>query len=376
MKAVAVWPARREISVVDHPQPELDSPTAARVRVLEVGVCGTDAEICSFHFGTPPRGSEYLIVGHEALGVVEEVGSGVSRFRPGDLVVPSVRRPCPDLDCAACRSGNQDFCLTGTFTERGLTGAHGFLCEQIVEDERYLYPVPPELRQVGVLTEPLTIAEKGLRQYAAVQRRLPWKRDSEDAELFEGVNAVVLGAGPIGLLGCMALLARGCTVWIFSREPAGSGRATLAESLGATYASSSDGSFAELAGQIGRVDLVYEAAGSSRLAFDVLPHVARNGATILVGAPADQGTIPLRGDALLNRIVVSNHAIIGTVNAHESDFRAAIRDLRHFRERWPEALASLITGSYPMEHFCRCAREDEGIKRIILVDRAGPSPAG
>jgi D-arabinose 1-dehydrogenase-like Zn-dependent alcohol dehydrogenase len=61
-----------------------------------------------------------LIIGHEALGEVIEVGSGVTGFAPGDLAVLTVRRPCPHEWCGPCRKGRQDFCITGDFTERGI----------------------------------------------------------------------------------------------------------------------------------------------------------------------------------------------------------------------------------------------------------------
>src|SRR5207247_1808942 len=85
-------------------------------------------------------------------------------FKPGDLVVPSVRRPCRHAHCLACREDKQDFCYTGDFTERGIKMTHGFLTEFYVDEEKYLTCVPPELRDVAVLVEPLTVAEKGLAQ--------------------------------------------------------------------------------------------------------------------------------------------------------------------------------------------------------------------
>src|SRR5579863_9929462 len=162
MKAVAVFPAERQARLIDHPEPRISSPTQAKMRVLDVGVCGTDREIVTFQYGTPPEASDYLILGHESLSQVAEVGPQVSRVKPGDLVVMTVRRPCADPNCVACREGRQDFCYTGNFTERGIKQAHGYMTEFVVEEERYLNPVPAALREVGVLVEPLTIAEKAL----------------------------------------------------------------------------------------------------------------------------------------------------------------------------------------------------------------------
>src|SRR5438046_1706424 len=119
MKAIAVFPAKREIKLVDHPEPKIAAPDEVKLRMLEVGVCGTDKEICSFQYGTPPAGSEYLVIGHESLAEVIEVGPAVTRLKRGDLVVPSVRRPCPHDSCPSCRQDRPDFCFTGDITERG-----------------------------------------------------------------------------------------------------------------------------------------------------------------------------------------------------------------------------------------------------------------
>ncbi len=162
MKAIAVFPQARALRLVDHEPPRLRAPSDVKVRILDVGVCGTDKEICAFAYGTPPDGSNYLVIGHEAIGVVEEVGRAVARVAPGDLVVPMVRRPCAHDDCLSCRTGRQDFCVSGDFEERGIKGQHGFMTELVVDDEKYMNPVPAHLRDAGVLVEPLTIAEKAL----------------------------------------------------------------------------------------------------------------------------------------------------------------------------------------------------------------------
>ena len=367
MKALAVRPRQRKIGVIDQEEPALSSATSAKFRTLEVGVCGTDTEICSFAYGMPPEGSDYLITGHEGLGEVTEVGADVSRLRPGDLVVPSVRRPCPHAHCVACRSGHQDFCLTGDYTERGIKGAHGYLAEYVVEEERYLNVVPAELRDVGVLTEPLTIAEKAVVQFVDVQRRLPWNQDLDDDAILAGRRAVVLGAGPVGILGCMLLLQRGCTVVVYSRSRKPSAKAALVESIGATYVSSEEEAFADLANRLGGVDLVYEAAGASELAFEVLEHLGANGVFIFTGVPGRKEQVEIAGDAIMKNIVLNNQAVLGTVNASRAAFEDAIRDLGRFRAAWSDALRSVITGRHPIAEFCEQAQAKDGIKHVIAV---------
>src|ERR1700744_5085493 len=99
MKGVGVFPKQRELRVVDHPEPSIPAPNQVKVRTIEVGICGTDREICTFAYGQGPAGNDYLILGLECLGEVGEAGAGVKNFKTGDLVVPSVRRPCTDPNC-------------------------------------------------------------------------------------------------------------------------------------------------------------------------------------------------------------------------------------------------------------------------------------
>jgi threonine dehydrogenase-like Zn-dependent dehydrogenase len=368
MRAVALYPSTKRVEVVDREPPPAPGPTAARLRVLDVGVCGTDAELCAFEYGEPPAGADALVLGHEALAEVIEVGSGVEGLAVGDLVAPMVRRPCARPDCQACRSENQDFCQTGEYTERGIKGADGFLAEEVVEEARYLVRVPAALREVAVLTEPLTIAEKALRQYGEVQERLPWVHDQGADERLRGRRAVVLGAGPVGILGCMLLRLRGAETVVYSRGRTPNPKAAIVEAVGASYVSSEDESFPDLARRIGGVDFVYEAAGASQLAFDTLPHLDANAVFVFTGVPGRKQQIEVAGDAIMKNVVLQNQAIVGTVNASRADFQRAVSDLGECLRRWPEATRAIITGRFPMESFCEQAKAHEGIKRVITVN--------
>src|SRR3569833_508994 len=165
VKGGAVFPGARKLGVVhDVPEPKLTSPTGVRLRMLQVGICGTDREIAAYMFGAPPEGFDYQVIGHEGLAEVIEVGPEAGGIQPGDLVVPTVRRPCEDPACIACRNDRADFCATGTYTEHGIQRMHGFLTELVVDEARYMRQAPPALRDVAVLVEPLTIAEKAFIQ--------------------------------------------------------------------------------------------------------------------------------------------------------------------------------------------------------------------
>lgn len=367
MKAVAVDPGRRLVELIEQEAPRVSSPTDVMLRILEVGVCGTDREICSFEYGVPPAHTPYLIIGHESLGEVVDVGDRVSRVRVGDLVVPMVRRPCPHEACPACRAGRQDFCYTGDFTERGIKERHGFMTERIVDDEQYMNVVPRELRDVAVLVEPLTIAEKAIEQIEQVQARLPWMAP-EAASQVGGtpLTAVVLGAGPVGLLGAMAFRQRGFDTYVYSREPSSDPKAAIVGAVGGTYVSSVTHSFEQLAGEVGRIDLVYEATGVSAVAFEMIKVLGPNAIFVFTGVPGRKPPHSIDTDLLMRNLVLKNQVVLGTVNAGRSAFENAIRDVGIFRRLWPAAVGSIISGRYRVDEYRDVLREGmSGTKSVI-----------
>jgi hypothetical protein len=302
------------------------------LRVLEVGICGTDRDIAAFEYGDPPTGSDHLILGHEAVAEVLQLGENVTTVRAGELVIPTVRRPCGGPAAGPARVARQDFCTTGEFTERGIKQAHGYLTELVVEDEHNLITVPPPLADVAALVEPISIAAKAAEQAQAVQQRLPWER--------EKARILVLGAGPIGMLGAVAMDRHRVRDVVYSREPADSPRADKVRELGATYLSDRAG--------IGRQDLQrrrtdrrhlrgrrrpgrrlrrHRSPGAQRSA-----HPHRH--------PRTGRTRPLPLDRIMKNLVLNNQAIVGTVNAGRSAFALAVQKLE-------QACTSSRTASTP-----------------------------
>lgn len=370
MRAIAVMPSSKQIGLIDQPEPTVSRPTDVKLRMIEAGVCGTDREISAFEYGTPPCGSENLVIGHESLGEVVAVGAAVTRVRVGDLVVPMVRRPCPHSYCMACANGRQDFCFTGDFTERGIKQQHGFMAQYVVDDEIYMNPVPQDLRHVAVLVEPLTIAEKALIQVWGVQQRLPWSCATEPGKAQAHCHrAVVLGAGPVGLLGAMALVNCGFETYVYARETTPNPKADLLAAIGAKYISAESRSLDAMAREIGNVDLVYEATGASRLAFNMIEHLGTNGIFIFTGVPGRKGPVEVDTDLMMRNLVLKNQVVFGTVNAGRDAFEASIRDLQIFAKRWPEAVSLLITGRFSMEqHRELLTGPSRGIKNVIRLN--------
>ncbi len=376
MKAIAVFPAAREVRVIDVAEPHITQPTEAKLRMLEVGICGTDKEICRFEYGTPPEGSDYLIIGHESLGEVVEVGSAVDTVHVGDLVVTTVRRPCAHPECLPCRSGHQDFCTTDDFTERGIKGLHGYLAEYVVDDASYMNVVPPHLRDIAVLVEPSTIAAKALFETQKILRRLPWV-DATQSHLRreKSYTALVLGGGAVGLLGAFALENVGFATYVYDRAPAPNPKSRLVESIGAHYIAEQDRSqFTHL---IGRVAVVYEATGASQLAFDAMRLLGPNSIFIFTGVPALKDAKQVDIDAIMRNAVLHNQVIFGTVNAGKDAYEASIAASERMSKRWPHAMHGLISGRYPLDAYRDLLLGDVGgIKNVLSFDAVSAQQVG
>ena len=362
MRALAVFPEQRKVGVIEEDEPSTLGPRQILLRTREVGVCGTDREIAAFAYGERPAGSDHLVLGHEAIAEVVDLGSEVSHFRRGQLAVPTVRRPCAASRCRPCRAGRQDFCVTGEFLERGIKGAHGFLAELFVEEEQNLIPVPPGLAEVGVLIEPLTVIAKGIVKIRALKERLPWE------PMFE--KALVLGAGAVGLLSAMCAVSNGYDTTVYSRERSDGERAAYVRAFGAKYFSSVETPLADVGRKLGPFDLVVEAAGFSPLAIAGLEVLGPNGIAVLKGVPALGPARAIDIDRLLRGLVLKNQLVFGTVNAGRSDYFDAIHLLEALVVRFPESVRHFISGRYPLAAAPELLSKHEGIKNVVRFDGA------
>lgn len=363
MKAVAVFPQHRSVRLIDVDEPQIQSSTQVKLRILEVGICGTDRELCRFVYGAPPAGQDYFILGHESLAEVVETGSAVADLSIGDLVVGSVRLPCNHSECDACCAGHQDFCSTGDYVEHGIIGLHGFMAEYVVEERRFLHSVPRHLRDVGVLVEPLTIAEKAMLAVRNAQSRLPWSN--------RGKTALVIGAGPVGLLGAMKLVSAGYRTFVYSLGSLGSQPARIAEAIGATFISADEIAVNAASAMVGSIDLVYEAVGAAQVSLDILYQLAPNGIYVFTGVPRDQILEPIHSNRVITNLVLRNQAIVGVVNAGAEAFALAVSDLSDFYTKWPGAVRGLITHRFPIGQFNRALEiPANSIKNVVVIGKS------
>jgi threonine dehydrogenase-like Zn-dependent dehydrogenase len=333
VKAVAVFPnnGHSRSGLIDVEKPQLQHPRDVLVRVLAVGVDGTDKEILAGEYGSPPPGFDYLITGHESFGIVEEVGSDVVRVKPGDYVVATVRRPGESVYDVI---GAQDFTTDSTYFERGINLRHGYLTEYYAEDEEYLTIVPQGLREVGVLLEPCSVIEKGIAQAYEIQRRL---------KVWRPRRAAVLGAGTVGLLATMALRLRGLQVHTFAAAQRPYKNADLIEQIGAAYHQVGQRPFAGSAAELGAYDVIFEATGYAPLAFEAMGELNKNGVLILSSVTGGMHNIDIDADKINLEFVLGNKVMVGTVNASRENFETGVSDFARAELTWPGWLKSLLT---------------------------------
>jgi threonine dehydrogenase-like Zn-dependent dehydrogenase len=335
MKAIAVTPGRKHSAqVVDARPPTVADVADGRgvlVKVLRVGVDGTDREINDAAYGRAPEGEPYLILGHENFGRVEAVGPRVTELAPGDYVVTTVRRPGKSLYDAI---GMQDMTTDDVYYERGINLLHGFLSERYVDSADQVVRVPQGAREAGVLLEPLTVVEKGIGQAYEIQRRL---------RVWRPRRAAVLGAGTIGLLATLVLRLRGLEVTTFGKAPVPNRNAALAEALGARYLTTSESCLSRAARRDGAYDLVFEATGFSPLVFDGMYALAKNGVLVLSSVTGGERKVEVDADSLNLGFVLGNKVMVGTVNANREHFEVGVRDMAHAESAYTGWLSGLLT---------------------------------
>jgi threonine dehydrogenase-like Zn-dependent dehydrogenase len=335
MKAIAVKTGKAgSIHLREIRKPSVDDIPEGRgvlVKVLMVGVDGTDREIDAGEYGNPPEGDDYLVIGHESLGVVEDTGGRVAEFRPGDLVAATVRRPGNSIYDLI---GTSDMTTDDTYFERGINLLHGYLTEFYVERPEYLVSLPPGLRETGVLIEPTSIAEKGIAQAFEIQQRLKvWRPE----------RAAVLGAGTIGLLATLLLRLRGVAVFTFGRRKPPYRNADLIREIGGSYLSTKEISLTDASKKIGPFDVIFEATGYSPLAFEAMSVLGKNGVFILSSVTGGDPRVEIPADEINLGLVLGNKVVVGTVNANREHFEMAISDLSRAELMWPGWAKKLLT---------------------------------
>lgn len=343
MKAIALVPGTTQLRLADRPEPAIGAPDEVKLRVLQVGICGTDREEAAGGRATAPEGKQELVLGHEMLGQVLDAGPSVRRVKVGDCAVFTVRRGCGR--CTPCAMNRPDMCSTGSYHERGIDGLDGYQTEFVVDKEQYVVRVPAELAGVGVLTEPLSVAEKAIDEAVRVQvGRLP--DAPATPEWLYGRRCLVAGLGPIGLLGALALRLRGADVHGLDVVDVATARPQWLIAIGGKYVDGRQVAADEVDRTVGPMDLIFESTGVASLEFNLLDALAPSGVYVLTGIPGGDRPLEIPGAELIRELVLDNQAMVGSVNAARDHYQLAVDDLAHAALLWGDRLEQLITHRY------------------------------
>ena len=349
MRAIAITPGQRDLRAIERPEPVISSGQDVKLRIVRVGICGTDREEAAGGRALAPDGYENLVIGHEMLGQVVATGSKVTRVKPRGAAVMSIAA----------------LCLTGKYRERGIWGLDGYQAEFAVDHEQHAVRVPPELEAVGVLCEPLSVAEKALNEAMLVQAaRMPDITPGRD--WFKGRRCLVAGLGPIGLLGALALRMRGAEVFGLDVVDAGSARPRWLEQIGGQYLDGRSIATEVVERTLGDMDLIFEATGVPSLVFNLLDVLGQSGVYVLTGIPGGTRPIQIPGAELVRRLVLDNQVMIGSVNAAPAHWEMAVSDLAQACAQWGDHVAQLITHRHPADAFAD-ALEHHGTDEIKTV---------
>jgi glucose 1-dehydrogenase len=344
MQAITVLPMQagsaRLDDVAEPPREEGD----LLVQTLAVGVCGTDLEISRGEYGWAPPGRDRLVLGHESLGRVLEA-PGSSSLQPGDLVVGIVRRPDPE-PCVSCAAGEWDMCRNGRYTEHGIKQLDGFMRERYRIDPTRAVKVDPALERTGVLLEPTSVVAKAWDHIERIAARAVWRPQV----------ALIVGAGPIGLLAALLAVQRGLEVHVLDRVSEGPKPALVAD-LGATYHT---GTVAEA---VPNADVIVECTGAGEVVLDAIAKAAPDGIVCLTGVSSAGRTLTIDAGALNRELVLENGVVFGTVNANRRHYQAAATALAKADQRW---LERLITRRVPLSRWSDALqRRPDDVKAVL-----------
>ncbi len=365
MKVMSIIPGTTNVSLREREEPAITAPDQVKMKVLQVGICGTDREEMEGGRATAPPGSDELVIGHEMFGQVTETGAGVNLAAIGDYGLFTVRRGCGE--CLACLNLRNDLCYTGKYTERGIKGADGFQAEYVVDKQDWFIAVPEQIKHIGVLTEPMSVAAKAIDEAMIIQgARL--KSITPAESWLQGKRALIAGLGPIGLMAAFALRLRGADVTGLDIVDENSLRPAILKEIGGRYVDGRVVQTTDIDEKCGEADFVFEATGIAQLQIQLIDTLAVNGIYVATGIPSGHRPMQIAAGDIMQQLVLKNQVLLGSVNASLQHYRMAVTDLQSCYERWPEAIARVITKKIPYTKFLNETHEHDPDEIKVVVD--------
>jgi L-iditol 2-dehydrogenase len=337
MKALIVK-APNQLEIIETPKPKV-GPRDLLAKVSYCGICATDIAIVTGMSSFVEDGLvQYPVrIGHEWSGIVEEVGSEVTEFKPGDHVVADDGVPC--LQCKTCLSGNYSFCPNGRSVGTVGNFWEGSFAEYMVMPAQIVYKLKPDTDLMeAACVEPACIAMHGVVK----------------AQAKPGQKALVIGTGPIGLSAVGLLKAVGVTtVMMMGRRDS---KLEYAKKMGADILINNTKQdpariIAEETEGTG-VDIVLETSGNPEAFKECLGYVRAGGKIALLGFYEKK----LDGFDI-DKVVLNAIDLVGV--AGMPNVARAVIDLM---ESGRVSFKPLITSVYPF------SRVKEAIQKVIEND--------
>ena len=329
-----------DLRIEERPKPSPKTGEAL-VRVEVCGICRSD-----YHYWKHGRIGEFvvrepLILGHEASGVVEEVGEGVANLKPGDRVVIEPGVPC--LRCRYCRTGRYNLCPSVRFM--GTPPVDGAFVEYVAWPADFLYKMPPNMTfEEGALIEPLSVAVHAVKR----------------ARMEPGSTVAIFGAGAIGMVTLEAVKAVGASkIFVVDVDDWKLDAALKRGADVAVNARREDPVEAvkrETGGE--GVDFVFEASGAVKASYQSVKVVRRGGVVTLVGLyDTDEFQYPVL-EAIIKEVDIRG------VHRYANAFQPAIELVSKGRVK----VSDLVTHKLPLEKLEEGFRiMDEGREKYIKI---------
>jgi threonine dehydrogenase-like Zn-dependent dehydrogenase len=355
-------------------EPQIVDEHDVLVRVKRVGLDGTDFQMLRYDKKDIAVNEQGIVLGHEMVGVVEDVGSGVSTLKKGDYVTMTIRRGCGR--CRPCGGNQSDMCMTGLYTERGIHKTHGFLTERVVDREKYILKVPKNIVKYAVLTEPLSIAEKATEMVRFIQRRMPWgcahPDHAPDTPLWGGCKtSLVIGGGSLGFLATCLLRLSGARTYVAEIVEADNIKVQLLKALGAAHVDvrgREPEDVVEYCCRESHLDMILEASGASEFALRLIPHMARSSVYILMGIPPGEYRREIDANRLLRQIVRYNQVVMGSVNSNRRHFEMALADMPRINSTFDDILDGMFTHKFKFSEWAEAFKVSDPNQMKITVE--------
>lgn len=331
-----------KLEVTEVPEPKIQ-PNEVLVRVQACGICGSDIH---GYDGSTGRRIPPLIMGHEAAGIVEAVGSAVSRFQAGDRVTFDSMVSCGT--CHFCRSGHANLC-----DRRQVLGVscgeyrrHGAFAELIAVPEHIVFALPDTMGfEQAALVEAVSVAVHAVA-------RTPVQL---------GASAVVVGTGMIGSLVVQALKAAGAGQVI--AIDLDDNKLRLAKQLGASHTIRADledpvavvKSLTEGRG----ADLAMEVVGATPTVKTAIESVRKGGSVCLVGNLSPKIELPLQS------VVTREISLLGTCGCN-GEYPACLELMGQGRIDVRPLISQKVSLEETPDWFERLHRGEPGLMKVIV----------